>query len=185
MQFAVPNFATGFNNFIPPPQNAFLSAFQQPAIIPLKPQPKLIPQQAMPQNPPMQQQMLQNPQLQPKMMQNPQFQQALQTYQNVLNQQQIMRGMDTLLQHLLYQSSRTLQISPLLLPPFINPSYPNTMHILVQQAPQAFKNPPVYQGPQMQQAPQVFKGPLVQQAPIRVQQNQQAGFQAQQNDRKV
>ena len=99
MQPAVPNFATRFNNYVSPPQNAFLSAFQQPGIFPLNPQPKLIPQQAMPQNPPMLQQM----------MQNQQFQQALQTYQNVLNQQQIMRGMDTLLQHLLYQSSRTLQ----------------------------------------------------------------------------
>ena len=153
MQPAVPNFVTGFNNnWLLPPQNTFLSAIQQPAIIKLKPQ------QVIPQNPQLQQ-----------MLQNPQLQQSLQMYQNVPIQQQIMRGVDTLLQHLLYQSSRTLQnqISPLLLPHYKRPLYPNTIHIPVQQT------------------PQVVKGPLMQQAPTRVQQIQQAGFQAQQNDRKV
>ena len=166
---AVPRYVAGYNNFITPS----LAQMYQQQFIPYKPQPKFIPQQTMPQNPPILQQMLQNPQLQQQMLQNAPL------------QQQIMRCMDMLLQHLLYQSSRTQQISPLLLPNYKRQSYPNTMHIPVQQTPQVFKNPPVYQGPQMQQAPQVFKGPLVQQAPIRVQQNQQAGFQAQQNDRKV
>ena len=132
---AVPNFANGFNNFLPSPQQAALAQrYQQPAIVPYKPKPKLIPQQATQQNPSM-------------------LQQALQTYQNVPIQQ---------------QNSN----SPLLPPPFKNPQFNHEQSIPMQQA------------PLMKQAPQVVKGPLMLQAPT-AQQNQQAGFPAQQSDRKI
>ena len=140
MNPAVPKFATGFNNYVPPLQQAALAQRYQQPVVPYKPKPKLIPQQATQQNPPM-------------------LQQTLQTYQNVPIQQ---------------QNSN----SPLLPPPFKNPQFNHEQSIPMQQAPS------VQQAPLMKQAPQVVKGPLMQQAPT-AQQNQQAGFPAQQSDRKI